>query len=273
MTSSLPIVRSPRTRLARASAGVWLKRLPLQLCVQAARDATRIPRWPETAVHAMRGSLKKLQSLVRLLPPGPGPAPLQALRAALRQLKAALAPQRDYSVRLALDRKLGRKARPRSARAAAAVAPLGLARALTPRVRALDLAGLGWDELAQRFRKTSHRARQAWKSARSRPSVDSFLDWRKWIKDLHYQSLALHRWLRRRKILRGTHQLVALLGRRLDLDWYAARLTREQRRPSRALVTEVDGRRSRLTRRIFRRAQQLFSHPLPRFEPPVSKRR
>jgi hypothetical protein len=221
----------------------------------------------------MRRRLKKLQSLVRLLPPGPDPAPLQALRAALRQLKAALAPQRDYAVRLALDRKLGRKARPRRARAAAAVSPLGLARALTPRVRALDLAGLDWDELAERFRKTSHRARQAWKSARSQPSIDALHDWRKRFKDLHYQSLALNRWLRRRKPLRRTHQLGALLGRRLDLDWYAARLAREQRRPSRALVTEVDARRSRLTQRIFRRGQQLFAHPLPRFEPPVSQRR
>ncbi len=269
MTSPLLVVRSPRFRSARAPGGEWLKRLLLQLCVQAARDATRIPRWPESAVHALRRRLKKLQSLLRLVPPGPDPAQLQALRAALRQLKAAVAPQRDQDVLVALARELGLPARPRRALAAAPVAPLRLVRALTRQVRALDLGGLGCEEVAQRYQKTCRRAQQAWKSARREPSVDTLHDWRKRVKDLHYQSLALHRWLRRRKRLRHTHQLGALLGRRLDLDLYASRLGQDRRRPPRTLLAEVEGRRRRLTRRIFQRGQQVFTRPLPRLQPPA----
>ena len=272
MTLNPSVARSRRARPSRTVAGVWLKGLLLQLCTQALRDAVRIPRWPETAVHALRKRMKKLQSLVRLVPPGPEPAQLQSLRAVLRQLKGVVAAQRDHDVLVALDQDLGvqprGRLRVRRAIAAAPAARLGLARAMIRQVQALDLEALTWDEVARRYRKTCRRARQAWANAQRQPSVDELHDWRKRVKDLHYQSLALHPWLRRRKPIRRTHHLGALLGHRLDLDLYAARLTRDQRRPPRKILVEVKDRRRRLTRRIFQRGKQVFARPLPRLKSP-----
>lgn len=267
------VTRPPRSPLPSTEAGAWLLQLLLQLCTQAVKDVARIPLWPSTTVHALRKRMKKLQSLLRLVPPGGQPAALRELRDSIRKLKGGLAAQRDADVLSVLGRDLGGRMRPPRIAPVDPVPILRLAYALTRQVQALDVAALTWERLDLRYQKTCRRAQQAWQVALEQPDGEPLHDWRKRVKDLYYQTLALQRWLRCPKRLRRTHQLGALLGHRLDLDLYRAQLKRARGRPPRKLLAEVKTRQARLTRRIFRRAESVFDHRAPRLHPPVRARR
>lgn len=256
-----------------SEAGAWLLQLLLQVCTQAVKDVARIPLWPTTSVHALRKRMKKLQSLLRLVPPGAQPAALRELRDSIRSLKGAVAAQRDADVLLELGRDLGGRTRPPRSAPIDPVPILRLAYALPRQVQALEWAALTWERVERRHQKTCRRAQQAWQVARHQPEGEALHDWRKRVKDLYYQTLALRRWLRRPKRLRRTHQLGALLGHRLDLDLYRAQLKRARQRPPPKLLAEVKARQVRLTRRIFRRAESVFDHSAPRLQPPVRPRR
>jgi hypothetical protein len=267
-----PVTRPRRSPLPSTEAGAWLLQLLLQLCAQAVKDVAKIPLWPSNSIHALRKRMKKLQSLLRLVPPGAQPAALRELRDSIRKLKGAVAAQRDTDVLSALGRDLGGRTRPPQSAPIDPVPILRLAYALTRQVHALDLAALTWERVERRYQKTCRRAQQAWQVARHQPEGEPLHDWRKRVKDLYYQTLALQRWLRRPKRLRRTHQLGALLGHRLDLDLYRAQLKRARRRPPRKLLAEVKVRQARLTRRIFRRAKSVFDHSEPRLHPPARPR-
>jgi hypothetical protein len=268
-----PVTRPPRSPLPSTEAGAWLLQLLLQLCTQAVKDVARIPLWPATSVHALRKRMKKLQSLLRLVPPGAQPAALRELRDSIRELKGAVAAQRDTDVLLALGRDLGGRTRPPRTEPIDPVPILRLAYALTRQVHALDVAALTWERVERRYQKTCRRAQQGWQLARHQPEGAPLHDWRKRVKDLYYQTLALQRWLRRPKRLRRTHQLGALLGHRLDLDLYRAQLKRAKKRPPPKLLAEVKVRQARLNRRIFRRAESVFDHSATRLHPPARPRR
>jgi len=250
-----------------------LLQLLLQLCTQSVKDVARIPLWPTTSVHALRKRMKKLQSLLRLVPPGAQPAALRELRDSIRKLKGAVAVQRDTDVLIALGRDLGGRKRPHQSAPIDPVPILRLAYALTRQVHAIDVSGLTWTRVERRYQKTCRSAQQAWQVARNEQKGDPLHDWRKRVKDLYYQTLALQRWLRSPKRLRRTRQLGALLGHRLDLDLYRAQLKRAKRRPPRKLLAEVKVRQTRLTRSIFRRAEAVFDHSAPRLHPPARPRR
>jgi hypothetical protein len=268
-----PVPRPPRSSLPSTEAGAWLLQLLLQLCTQSVKDVARIPLWPSTSVHALRKRMKKLQSLLRLVPPGAQPAALRELRDSIRELKGAVAAQRDADVLSALGLDLGGRTRPPRTAPVDPVPILRLAYALTRQVRALDVAALTWERVERRYQKTCRRAQQAWQVARHQPEGEPLHDWRKRVKDLYYQTLALQRWLRRPKRLRRTHQLGALLGHRLDLDLYRAQLKRTKKRPPPKLLAEVKVRQARLNQRIFRRAESVFDRAVPRLHPPARPRR
>lgn len=268
-----PVTRARRSSLPNAEASAWLQQLLLQLSTQAVKDVARIPLWPSTSVHALRKRMKKMQSLLRLVPPGAQPAALRELRDAIRELKGAVAVQRDTDVLIALGRNLGGQTRPQRGAPIDPVPILRLAYALPRQVHALDVAAITWERVERRHKKTCRRAQQAWQVARHQPEGEPLHDWRKRVKDLYYQALALQRWQRHPKRLRSTHQLGTLLGHRLDLDLYQAQLKQSKKRPHRKLLAEVKVRQARLTRRIFRRAESVFDHSMPRLHPPPQPRR
>jgi len=262
------ITRSRRVPATNMEAGAWLQRLLLQVCSQAVTDVRRISLWPTDAVHALRKRMKKLQSLLRLVPPGPEPEALRSLRAAIGKLKATVAVRRDNDVLVELARDLGVHRR-LTRNAPIDPAPILLqVRALMRQVRVLNLADLNWEQLDRRYQKTCRRAQQAWKAVQRQPKGELFHEWRKRVKDLHFQTLALHLWMRRPKQRRRTHQLGALLGQRCDLDLYQARLERAKQRPPRKLMAAVKVRQVQLTRRIFQRAEAVFERGPPRLYPP-----
>ena len=242
--------------------GAWLKRLLVQLAARAEHDARRIPAWPGTSIHSLRKRIKKLNALLRLASPCVEPAALVALRTSLRNIKHSVAAQRDSDVMAGLMHKFGIPFPHRPAAPVDGKEVIALIHEARRQLQHLDMAGHGWQLVARRYTKTYESARKAWKLARKEPRPATLHDWRKKVKEHYYHSLALDRWMKQPRHLRRVRRLGSLLGSCHDVDVFTASLSPGGNGPDEELATLLSTQRSRLTKRIFHRAEKVFARPV-----------
>lgn len=247
------------------NAGIWIKRLLLQLAQQAARDARHISRWPETTVHSLRKRMKKLQALLLLARPVLAEPDYEALRTRVRSLKNLVGTARDADVMARLQEKFGASVRARHPPPLpkSTIARLtAQADHLVRLVRETDFTGLDWDMVATAHAHTYQKGRKAWQHAEEKPEPETLHEWRKQVKRLHYQASALHPWIETEKELQWSRKLGSLLGRCHDLDVFADMVKAEKLEAPSGWKRDFRERRDNLMPRIFRRAAKVFSrHP------------
>jgi CHAD domain-containing protein len=220
-------------------AAVWLKRLLVQLATRAEQDVQRVPLHPETAIHSLRKRMKKLLALLRLARPALSVEQFANLKTAIRDLKRAVATQRDAHVMTRLAEDFGdpsgstgsassprKPSRRKSAQAEISNATMDhmarLGARLTDRLGRLRLYSLGWESLAAAYAKTYRKGRKSLAKSEKTHATDDLHAWRKAVKDHYYQMLALYPWLGHPRRLRRTRRLASLLGKVHDIDVFLA---------------------------------------------------
>ena len=219
--------------------------LLLQLAEQARRDLEKIPRHPQRAIHALRTRMKKFSAMVRLVESRLHARSRRAILASAKRLKNAFASQRDAQV--ASEMGFGRQpgARP-------AAAPLfDEAARLIRLLQAERLDGLTLEEVRDAYVETYRAGRKIMKACPDDPDPARLHAWRRPVKDLCYQSLALYPVPGMKRRIRRAHKLGRWLGQ--DHDWQLI----IEREPDAA--KRIKPEREQLRRRIFKLAGKLYS--------------
>lgn len=224
--------------------------LLLQLARQARRDLERLPHHPKRAVHALRTRMKKLAAIVRLVRSGLPERSRRAILDSAKRLKNAFTAQRDAQVAL----ELGYASRP--PRKPPAQRPLfeEVGR-LTGLIETARLGRLRAEDIREAYVRTYRSGRKRMKECLADPDPKRLHSWRKPVKELYYQSLALHQVRGMKRRIRQARRLGRWLGR--DHDW---QLIVEHLPPA---ARTIGKKRARLRRRIFRQADRLYG-PSPR---------
>ncbi len=222
------------------------RQLLLQLAHQSQRDLEKIPHHPKRAIHALRTRMKKLSAIVHLVRPRIAARSRRAILASAKRLKNAFALQRDAQV--AAEMGFARKppAKPRT------TTPLmdEVAR-LTHLLESETLDGLTRVDVRDAYVKTYRAGRKHMKTCLIDPDPARLHAWRKPVKELYYQSLALHRVPEMARRIRRAHRLGRWLGK--DHDWQLI----IDSQPAAAKRIQLE--RERLRRRIFKLAGKLYS--------------
>ena len=198
-----------------ASARRWLSGLLRQLATRAVADARRISSDHDNAVHMLRVRMKKLHAVLLLAADEPGQAGVAPVIKRLRAIKDGVAGSRDTWVTERLAMRIGEGLIPLTPQPAApewsARKVLRQTEALLAAIRGLALPQLSWEDIASHHERSIRRARRAMKRSRRSHDEEDFHRWRKRVKTLYYQSLAL----RRHQEIAVDLRALVLLGRRL----------------------------------------------------------
>lgn len=238
----------------RPSARRWLSGLLLQLAVRAVADARRISRDHDQAVHMLRVRMKKLHAVLLLATDDPARSSFQPVIKRLRAIKNGVAGARDTWVTERLAMKLGEGLIPLKPQPAApewsARKVIRQTEALLAAIRKLPLPPQSWKGIASRHDRSFRRARRAMKRCRRSHEEEDFHRWRKRVKTLYYQSLALRRRQEITLDLRALDLLGRRLGREHDHTLLLARIPADE--PSGMWRDLVEQRRRRLHRQLRR---------------------
>lgn len=269
------IARTPSPDEARATAAeaaVWLKRLLVHLASLAEQDVQRLSRHPDPVVHALRKRMKKLLALLRLARPALSVEQFATLKSSIRQLKRALATERDQRVLHDLQATLQeeppteklepapRKSRRRKALAQTTVSTATLdqlarqASNLTDRLGRLRLFSLSWQAVAEAYLKTYRKGHKAYARCEKDPTPSELHTWRKAVKDHYYQTLAMHLWLGHPRRLRRSRRLAALLGKVHDLD-----VLQDRQDLDATVTTSLEHRREKLLKRLMKKGARVYA--------------
>jgi CHAD domain-containing protein len=241
-------------------AGTWLHGLLMKIALRAQADGAWMADSPELAIHRLRKRMKKLQSLLKLAESVQGEEAIESVRARIREVKDALASQRDADVVSALGAELGVvRAGKRRAMPDAKLLKTCLSELVDSTGR-MNLSALTWDAVTTSHLKTCRYARKSWKKAQRHPTEKMLHSWRKRVKDQYHQALALHPWLGQSGRLRCMRQLGSMLGKCHDLDLFESTLGHSK--GGNKLRHKLGCRRRKLARRIFRRAERVFDGSL-----------
>ncbi len=222
------------------------RQLLLQLALQSRLDLEKIPHHPKRAIHALRTRMKKLSAIVHLVGPRIPARSRRVILASAKGLKNAFALQRDAQV--AAEMGFARKSRaiPR-----ATSALLDEVSRLTQLLEAEMLDGLTKKEVRDAYVKTYRAGRKQMKECLTDPDPARLHAWRRPVKELYYQSLALHRAPGMTRRIRRAHRLGRWLGQ--DHDWQII----IESQPTAA--KHIQPERERLRDCIFRLAGKLYS--------------
>lgn len=218
----------------------------IQLARQARNDLARIPRHPARAIHALRTRMKKLPAIVHLVESRLSTRSGRAILACAKRLRKAFASQRDAQVAA----EMGFPAKPPSERRAATPL-LDEASRLIRLIELQTLDGLTGREVRDAYIRTYRAGRKRMKACLDDPDPALLHAWRRPVKELYYQSLALHRVPGMTRRIRRARRLGRWLGR--DHDWQLI----IERLP--AAGKRIKPERNRLRRRIFKVARKLYS--------------
>lgn len=236
------------------SARRWLAGLLLQLATRAVADARRISRDHDNAVHMLRVRMKKLHALLLLAYDDPARAALEPVIKRLRAIKDGVAGSRDTWVTERLAMKLGEGLIPLTPQPAvpewSVRKVLRQAQALLAIIRDLPLPRQTWEQILARHERSLRRARRAMKRCRRSHDEEDFHRWRKRVKTLYYQSLALRYRDAADLDLRALDLLGRRLGREHDLTLLRVRIPADE--PSGIWRDLVERRRRQLHRRLRR---------------------
>ncbi|MFZ1100129.1 MAG: CHAD domain-containing protein [Steroidobacteraceae bacterium] len=243
----------------------------------------------EGSVHAVRKHVKRVRSLLRIVPRTNGRHRLKRVKSCLREVSNALADLRDAQVLLrAVDGfradvgisrttrlKLRALVRTRLRAAVGKHRPADLRRWLAKRLKKASRLLRGWSptESAEAFRQECRRlyerGRAAMELAVQRPADDDALhQWRKRVKDLlHVYELTLSaRHSATRVILSRIRALTQVLGRDHDLAMLQAAVTSNLAHAlstgePRTIHRVVSTKRRRLQRRAFELGARVYKDP------------
>lgn len=245
---------------AQPSARRWLASLLLQLATRAVDDARRIGRDHDNAVHMLRVRMKKLHAVLLLASDDPARDGLAPVIKRIRSIKDGVAGSRDTWVTERLAMKLGEGLIPLAPQPAvpewSARKVLQQTRALLATVRDLPLPRQSWGRILARHERSLRRARRAMKRCRHSHDEEDFHRWRKRVKTLFYQSLALHHRDTADLDLRALDLLGRRLGREHDLTLLKARIPADE--PSGIWRDLTERRRRQLHRRLRRLGKRVL---------------
>lgn len=251
------MIAGVKAKRGESDAASWLHHLLALLAWQAAKDARRFASAPGEATHALRVRMKKIGAVLHLAADKPKKGKTGGLLLQARAIKEAVAVGRDEHViaKLARELKIASPPSP-SARHAAAPCPSGRLREQCGRllsgVRSLVVDELRWKDVKRRHRRAARRAEESCRRCAKSHDADAFHEWRKRVKTLYYQSLALHDSADANGRLRRMAKLAHKLGDEHDLSLLAGRLGEgADRRRVEKKRRKLHERLRKLGRRIF----------------------
>lgn len=222
------------------------RHLLLQLAHQARNDLENIPRHPRRAVHALRIRMKKLPAIIRLVGSRIPGRSRKAVLGCAKQLRKAFTTMRDAQV--AADLGFAATA---PGTADSAVPMFDQIAKLIRLLEAESLDGLASDDIRDAYIATYRRGRKRMKDCLRDPDPARLHAWRKPVKELYYQSLALHRVRGMKRRLRRARKLGRWLGQ--DHDWQLI----IEKQPE--ALKKIGPAREKLRRRIFKIAGRLYA--------------
>ena len=248
----------------QTQADVWLRSLLRQLAARALDDLARMGRHDSSAVHYLRVRMKKLRAVLRLGRTGENTGELRSLDRHCRAIKNGYGGMRDNDVMDRLCQKHFGEALPDSAQVHATDWSQERGRrellALACELEDMPLAGLDWQRVLENYRQAWRSARKAMRRCEDSRAPRAFHTWRKRVKRLYYQCLALRRQLGGDKRIRRARKLGRRLGREHDLAMLCELLPREGRWQERA--RQVEQKRLKQHPRLLKLGRKLFKRRL-----------
>ena len=223
-----------------APPGPALQLVLLRLIASVHTDIDALPERRDERVHDIRVGMKKFRAIIRL---AAGCLPEKVLARAdklARNIKEHFGATRDRDVLAGLLKDLpgggdaagvlGIAPGGPSPDFASDPAVSGLCHKLAVLAGDLDLSGLEADDVRNAWVLTYRRARRAMATCSKNPDDDNrFHEWRKRVKELHYQSAVLSALDPAEDVARQAEEIAALLGRHHDLSLLCGLLARELR--------------------------------------------
>ncbi|CAN5662899.1 CHAD domain-containing protein [soil metagenome] len=235
-------------------------------------DIEGLPDNSVTRIHDIRVSTKKIQGLLRLSGKFVNAADQAAARTLTRSIRSAFAGERDEEILRQRQSELLPKTDP------ALLDPAPVSVTTTPaealvQARQLEqmLAGFSLDTLHSRdlirtATASYRKARQLLKSCRKGPEDEPMHTWRKRVKDVSYQSLALAELPFLAKRTASLDRLADLLGEYHDLAVLQARLGGHSDH-----VTVVAKHKKAIGKAAFKLGARLLDRPPARFAKKLSR--
>ena len=184
-------------------------------------DALRSRRNRDVAIHALRVRMKKLDALLLLVTTDQKSPKLQSVREQIHKIKDGVAGGRDQAVIERVASKLSPTPLPLlpffKQNEWSAKRLVQETRELQRRILALRLPRLSRNDILIHHAKAWQRTRRSMEKCRQSNDSDDFHRWRKRVKILHFQALALHKLRPAEKLTRPMARLGKLLGREHDL--------------------------------------------------------
>ncbi len=204
----------------------------VSICRQTERDLKALDSDPEFYIHSLRVRMKKLRALLRLVRENVPASGLVRIRGHIRMLKNAFAADRDQQVLHALlvdflesEGGLQQEA----AIASAGDAPSGhqkspatmrrlrrVALDLRRDIAALRFGSISDEDVIAAFVRRYGKARRMMRRCERDPAPERMHQWRGPVKDIYYQSLALHELPGMDRCIGNARKLGRLLGKRHD---------------------------------------------------------
>ncbi|HEY2573701.1 MAG TPA: CHAD domain-containing protein [Verrucomicrobiaceae bacterium] len=222
------------------------RHLLLQLALQARNDLEKVPRHPKRSIHALRTRMKKLPAILRLVESQLPDRSRRAILDSAKRLRKAFAAQRDAHVAADLGFAPKRRAKPH------ATTPLfDEVSRLTELLEKEMLDGLTRGQVRDAYIHTYRKGRKCMKDCLKDPAPKRLHAWRKPVKELYYQSLALHTVKHMTHRLRHARKLGHLLGKYHDWQLIIEHTP--------ASARKLAPKRKKLRHRIFKLAHELYS--------------
>lgn len=229
---------------------------------------------PAKRIHDIRVGTKKIQGLLRLTAAHITPEEHEAARGLARAVRSAFSGERDEEVlhirlKELLPAEDAAVADSQLLPAPPAAAPtpeeaLAKAQELQAKLSSFDFRKLGRRSLSSSAAASYRKARKLFRSCRKKPEDDPMHTWRKRVKDVTYQALAMEeiRFLGKRTA--DLDALADALGNYHDLAVLAQRLGEQS--PHAALVrkkqSEVGEQAFRMGAKLLRRSPKRFARKL-----------
>jgi len=244
-----------------AKPGPSLSEVLHGLSRELVENIERLPDDSVTRIHDIRVSTKKIQGLLRLSGKFISPADQLAVRALTRSIRTAFAGQRDEEVIQLRFKELlpsANSAELSPALVVDAVTPteaLSQARQLVTMLAGFPLEALHRRDLVRTATASYRKARRLLKSCRTNPVNEAMHTWRKRVKDVSYQTLALVSVPHLAKRTTPLDRLADALGEYHDLAVLQTRLGHE------AHAKVVAKRKQKVGKAAFKLGAKIFARP------------
>lgn len=254
---------------SKLSARRWLHELLLQLATLATADAGRMTVHHDIAIHALRVRMKKLCAVLDLAADDPREGALADISNRVREIKRGIGDERDDYVIQHVAAKFVRGRLP--------VAPwvpcpawsqphaVQECAALVEALRTAKLPAVSWEDITKRHASSYATARKNLHHCTSSHDAEDYHRWRKSVKTLYFQSLALRQHKVSKQLVRAEARLGSKLGREHDLTLLESRLDGSTPK-ARKLQNRIERARRDMHSRLLRTGERVFSESPKKFK-------